>query len=293
MNVKAKGLSLSDRIVRAVMFVIMTLVMCSYLFMFIWLFGNSFRSSADFLQNTFKFLDFKNYTLDNWKTLFTVQIAGTKRNPVYITDTIFNTVFLVFVQVLLAVTIPAFTGYITSKYKAKICTFIINMVIISMVVPSIGSLSVNYRLMTNLKLVDTYWCVILMNAGGFGFGFLLFRNFFGAIPWEYAESAFLDGASDMQVFLKIMYPQALPILSAIAINSFISHWNDYYTAYIYLPNKPTIALGVYQLYTKMNNQLLLPVAFAGMSLLAGVSLIIFGIFNKSIMNNFSIGGVKG
>jgi raffinose/stachyose/melibiose transport system permease protein/N-acetylglucosamine transport system permease protein len=208
-------------------------------------------------------------------------------------DTVFNTVFLVFMQVVLAITIPAFTGYVTSKYKAKICTFIINMVIISMVVPSLGSLSVNYRLMTNLHLIDTYWCVILMNAGGFGFGFLLFRNFFGAIPWEYAESAFIDGASDFQVFVKIMYPQAIPILTAIAITSFISHWNDYYTAYIYLPNKPTIALGVYQLYTKMNNRLLLPVAFAGMSLLSGVSLVIFAIFNKSIMNNFSIGGVKG
>lgn len=293
MSSRLNNVSFSDKIVRVVTFVLMLLLTFTYLFMFVWLFCNSFRTSSDFLINTFDIFNFSEYTLDNWRTLFTVQIAGTRRNPVYIGDAVFNTIFLVFAQVLLAITIPAFTGYITSKYKAKICSFIINMVIISMVVPTLGALSVTYRLMTKLKLVDTYWCIILMNSGGFGFGFLLFRNFFGSIPWEYAESAFLDGATDMQVFLKIMYPQAVPIITAIAINSFISHWNDYYTAYIYLPNKPTIALGVYQLYTKMNNQLLLPVAFAGMSLLASVSLIIFSIFNKAIMNNLSVGGVKG
>ena len=162
-----------------------------------------------------------------------------------------------------------------------------------MVVPTLGSTATTYNFMTKLGLINTYWGIYLMSAGGFGFGFLLFYNFFAAIPWEYAESAFLDGASDLQVFLKIMYPQAVPILTAIAITSFINRWNDYMTAYIYLPDNPTIALGVSQLYSRMKNALTLPIAFAGMTLLATVSLIIFAVFNRFIMNNMSVGGVKG
>ena len=282
-----------DKTVRTICFVVMVLLCFTYVFMYVWLLFNSLRSLDGYLLNGFNLFDFKNFTLSNYKELFTTQIAGSGRNPIYITDTIVNTVLLVFGQVLLSVSIPAFTAYIIAKYNFKLKKIILNIAVIVMVVPTLGSTATTYNFMTKLGLINTYWGIYLMSAGGFGFGFLLFYNFFAAIPWEYAESAFLDGASDLQVFLKIMYPQAVPILTAIAITSFINRWNDYMTAYIYLPDNPTIALGVSQLYSRMKNALTLPIAFAGMTLLATVSLIIFAVFNRFIMNNMSVGGVKG
>ena len=282
-----------DKTVRTICFVVMVLLCFTYVFMYVWLLFNSLRSLDGYLLNGFNLFDFKNFTLSNYKELFTTQIAGSGRNPIYITDTIVNTVLLVFVQVLFSVSIPAFTAYIIAKYNFKLKKIILNIAVIVMVVPTLGSTATTYNFMTKLGLINTYRGIYLMSAGGFGFGFLLFYNFFAAIPWEYAESAFLDGASDLQVFLKIMYPQAVPILTAIAITSFINRWNDYMTAYIYLPDNPTIALGVSQLYSRMKNALTLPIAFAGMTLLATVSLIIFAVFNRFIMNNMSVGGVKG
>ena len=282
-----------DKTVRTICFVVMVLLCFTYVFMYVWLLLNSLRSLDSYLLNGFNLFDFKSFTLSNYKELFTTQIAGSGRNPIYITDTIINTVLLVFGQVLLSISIPAFTAYIIAKYNFKLKKIILNIAVIVMVVPTLGSTATTYNFMTKLGLINTYWGIYLMAAGGFGFGFLLFYNFFAAIPWEYAESAFLDGASDLQVFLKIMYPQAVPILTAIAITSFINRWNDYMTAYIYLPDNPTIALGVSQLYSRMKNALTLPIAFAGMTLLATVSLIIFAIFNRFIMNNMSVGGVKG
>lgn len=283
----------ADKTVRVICFIVMVLLSLSYIFMYLWLLLNSFRSLDSYILSPFKLFDFDNYTLDNYKELFSVQVAGSSRHPVYITDTIVNTIVLVIGQVLLAVTIPAFTAYILAKFDFKFKKFIMSVAVVSMVVPTLGSVATTYGFITKLKLMNTYWGIFLMAAGGFGFGFLLFYNFFFAIPTEYAESAYLDGASEMQVFLKIMYPQAMPVLTAIAITTFIGCWNDYMTPYLYLPDKPTIALGVSQLYTRMNNALTLPIAFAGMTLLATVSLIIFAIFNKFIMNNLSVGGVKG
>lgn len=288
-----KRLSVSDRILRWALGVVMALLSLSYVFMYLWLLGNSFRTSSDFAVNTFDIFDFGSYTAENYKTLFTVQVAGSSRNPVFLHDTIVNTLVLVIGQVVLAVTIPAFTAYIVAKYRFALRNVILNVAIVTMIIPTVGSLVTTYSFMQSLGLVNRYAGIFLMSAGGFGFGFLLFRNFFAAIPWEYAESAFLDGAGDMQVFLRIMYPQAAPIIVALGITSFISVWNDYFTPYIYLPNKPTIALGVSQLYTKMENQMLLPVAFAGMTVLATVSLSIFAVFNKLIMNSVSAGGLKG
>ena len=271
----------------------MSLLSLSYVYMYVWLLMNSFRTSGNFIIDSFKLFDFGNFTTDNYKTLFTVQIAGSSRNPVYLHDTIVNTVILVVGQVALAITIPALTAYIIAKYEFKLKKFLYNVSIVSFIVPTVGSIATTYRLMMKLHLLYTYLGIFLMAAGGFGLGFLLFKNFFAAIPWEYAESAFLDGATDMGVFIKIMYPQAVPILTAIAITAFIGCWNDYNTAYVFMPNRPTISLGVSQLYTKMETKNLLTVAFAGMTVLATVSLIVFTIFNKLIMSNFSAGGLKG
>lgn len=282
-----------DKTVRVICFIVIVLLSLSYAFMYVWLFLNSFRDNGSYLLNSFKLFDFEHYTLDNYKTLFSTQIAGSNRNPVFITDTIINTLVLVFGQVILSITIPAITAYTIAKYRFKLKPIILNIAVISMVVPTLGSMATTYAFITKLRLVNTYWGIFLMASGGFGFGFLLFYNFFSAIPWEYAESAYLDGASDMKIFLKIMYPQATPIMTAIAITSFTNYWNDYMTPYIYLPDKPTISLGVNQLYIRMENSLQLPVAFAGMTLLATVSLAIFAVFNKFIMNNMSVGGVKG
>lgn len=279
---------------RIILFILMWLVALTYIFMYVWLLFNSFRTSADFNINTFDLFDFKNFTGENWKFLFTTQIAGTARNPVYIYDTVFNTFVIVAIQIVLAISIPALTGYVVAKYRFKGKKFILNTSIFAIIVPTVGNLATTYKLMQDvLHLTNSFLGIVVMSAGGFGFGFLLFRNFFAAIPWDYAESAFLDGASDLQVFLRIFYPQALPLLVTISITTFIGAWNDYMTAYIYLPERPTIALGVYQMFAKMENQLRIPVALAGMAFMATVSLVVYACFNKVIMNSVSAGGLKG
>lgn len=294
MEIKNKSRIFSlDKFLRCFAVIVMSVLCLSYLFMYVWLLFNSFRGLGDYSLNAFNLFDFKNFTLDNYRTLFQTQIAGSNRNPVFIMDTIINTIVLVAGQVLLSISIPALTAYVIAKYRFKIRGLILNVAVISMVVPTLGSMATTYSFISRLGLINTYWAIFLMCSGGFGFGFLLFFNFFSAIPWEYAESAYLDGASDIQIFIRIMYPQAIPIMTAIGITAFINYWNDYMTPYIYLPQKPTISLAVNQLYMIMENKLTLPPAFAGMALLATVSLVIFAVFNKFIMNNMSVGGVKG
>lgn len=282
-----------DNVCRIIFFILMALFAFTYLFMFVWIFCNSMRTTDAFLLDTFDIFNFRGWSFDNYKELFHTQIAGSQRNPVYLMDTVLTTVILVVGQVILGVTIPALTGYIAAKYKFAFRKVINAVAIIQMIVPTVGAVATTYRMMSKFGLINSYIGIFLMSAGGFGFSFLLFKNFFAAIPWSYAESAFLDGASDLKVFLRIMYPQAVPIITAIAVTSFIAAWNDYFTAYMYLPDKPTISLAISQLYKRMQAKLQLPVAFAGMTILALVSLAVFGVFNKFIMSNMSAGGLKG
>ena len=203
-----------------------------------------------------------------------------KNSAIYVAGTVF-----------LAVLFPNISGYIVAKYKFKLNGFITNLAIVTMVIPTIGSVTTTYRFLESIGLLGSFWGVFLMSAGGFGFGFLLFRNFYAAIPWEYAESAFLDGASNWRVFISIMAPQARPIIVSIAIVSFISCWNDYYTPYMYLNDYPTVAFGLNAIYSKYQNSM--PYVFAAMTFTTGVVLLLFCCFSKMIMNSMSAGGLKG
>ena len=231
MKQKFRDYSIVDKVFRVVLFLVMLFLSLTYVFMFVWIFANSLRTSSEFLINTFDIFDFDKYTFENYKVLFNTQIAGSQRNPVYLMDTIWNTVVLVFGQVLLGITIPALSGYIVAKYQFKARKMLNGVALLQLIVPTIGTLATTYSLMTTFELTNTFLGIFLMNAGGFGFSFLLFKNFFSVIPWSYAESAFLDGASDFRVFVSIMYPQSVPILTAIAVTTFIAAWNDYFTAY--------------------------------------------------------------
>ena len=280
-----------DKVFRTIGVIAMSLLSLSYVYMYVWLLMNSFRTSGNFIIDSFKLFDFGKFTGDNYKTLFTVQIAGSSRNPVYLHDTIVNTVILVVGQVALAITIPALTAYIIAKYEFKLKKFLYNVSIVSFIVPTVGSIATTYRLMMKLHLLNTYLGIFLMAAGGFGLGFLLFKNFFAAIPWEYAEAAFIDGASDFRVFITIMFPQATSILLSLGVMNFIGCWNDYYTPYLFLNDYPTVAYGLAAITSKYEASV--PVVFAALSFSTIVMLVLYMMFSKTIMESMSAGGLKG
>jgi len=74
----------------------------------------------------------------------------------------------------------------------------------------------------------------------------LMRQFFMTIPRDFDESARLDGANFVIIFLRILMPLAKPVLATSAVIGFIAHWNDFLTPLIFLdePDKFTLAIGL-------------------------------------------------
>ena len=283
-----KKFSTGDRIFRIVCFTIMMIFALSYIFLLLWMVFSSFRSVSSFSQYPFRFFDiFFDAIVKNYSKAFSYKVGGHTSMPLMI----INSLVYVVGTVIISVTIPAISGYIVAKYKFAIRGLITSLAIITLVVPTIGSVTMTYRFMESIHLLDTFWGVFLLNAGGFGFSFLLFRNFFAAIPWEYAEAAFLDGAGDFKVFIRIMFPQATPIFVSLGIMSFIACWNDYYTPYLYLNSHPTVAYGLMAIQSRYNASM--PYVFAAMVFSTGVVLALYVAFSKTIMESMSAGGLKG
>ncbi len=280
--------SAGDKAFRIICFIIMGVFALSYIMILIYMIFGSFRTTTAFSQKPFNFFDISFDAITrNYTKAFTYKVGGHTSMP----KMILNSLIYVGGMVVLSVTIPAISGYITAKYDFKIKKLITSIAIITLVVPTIGSVTMTYRLMESLHLLNTFQGVFLMSAGGFGFSFLLFRNFFSAIPWEYAEAAFIDGAGDFKVFITIMFPQATSILLSLGVMNFIGCWNDYYTPYLFLNDYPTVAYGLAAITSKYEASV--PVVFAALSFSTIVMLVLYMMFSKTIMESMSAGGLKG
>ena len=95
------------------------------------------------------------------------------------------------------------------------------------------------------------------------------------------------------MFFKIMLHMAIPGLVSVAILSAIGVWNDYFTIYMFAPSKVTIAVGLQGLISRMQFKANYPLLFAVMIMSIIPVITVFSIFQKTIMQNTTIGGVKG
>lgn len=96
-----------------------------------------------------------------------------------------------------------------------------------------GGLMPYYFLINNLKLNNTFWVYIIPSLVGL-WNMILLRTYFQAIPAALEESARIDGASYLTVFWKIIFPISTPIIATIALFIGVGHWNDWFTASIFM-----------------------------------------------------------
>lgn len=282
-----KKCHVGDAVFRSIVLILMSVFAISFIFAVLWMFLSSFRTAKQFSDAPLKIWQI-NFSFENYATAFGYKV-GKNRTDMW--GMLYNSGIIILVSTVLSTFIPGITGYVGAKYKFRGRNALTTMVFISMIVPSIGALTATYKFMFSLNLIDTYFGLFLMGAGGLGFSFLLYRNYFAAIPWDYAEAAFIDGAGNMRTFLSIMLPQAKPIIVSLAIVHAIGTWNDYFTPYMYLPSHPTVAYGVQLVSVKAGINY--PVTFAIMSFMTIVVLVVYAFFSKTIMESVSAGGVKG
>lgn len=183
-------------------------------------------------------------------------------------------------------------SYCCTKYKFFGSELPYTIILIMITLPIYGAGGAQYRLYRNLGLVDTY-LHILSAFGGMQVNFLYFRAYFKNLSWTYAEAAQIDGAGHFQIYFKIMFPQARPIFGALFVTSWLGAWADYTSPLLYLPNLPTLPVGIYQFNTEMIYRARLDILFAGCLIVTLPALILFVGFNKIITTNVSLGGIKG
>jgi alpha-glucoside transport system permease protein len=164
-----------------------------------------------------------------------------------------------------------------------------------LVVPLQATLIPVLRLYNRFHLSGTFIGIWLAHTGyGLPFAVYLLRNFFGTLPREMLESAYLDGASPFTAFLRLVLPLSIPAIASLAIFQFMWVWNDLLVALIYLGGYPAVAPMTVTISNLVNSlgggwQLLTAAAFISMTL----PLLIFFTLQRYFVRGILAGSVKG
>ena len=108
----------------------------------------------------------------------------------------------------------------------------------------------------------------------------------------YSEAAYIDGANDWQVFFRVMLPQSMTMLGALFLLSWMGAWNSYDAQLLYLPELPTLSVGIYLFDFDMKYYVRRDLLFAACMVSSIPTLIVFICFNNIMMSNISLGGIK-
>ena len=123
------------------------------------------------------------------------------------------------------------TGYALSRSNWFGKNFVMNMILVTMFFG--GGLVPYYYLIVSLGLYNSILVMIIPGAID-TFNMLLMRNYFASLPKELEESAKMDGANDITVFVKIYLPLALPMLATIGLFFAVGNWNSWYNGMLFI-----------------------------------------------------------
>jgi multiple sugar transport system permease protein len=152
-----------------------------------------------------------------------------------------------------------------------------------------------YLIFVRLHWIGSLKPLIIPLFFGDAFTIFLLRQFFLTIPQELSDAARVDGASELQILLRVIVPLAKPALAAVALFQFLYSWNDFFSPLLYAGNNPdswTLAVALQQ-FTTLSRGVLWNLQMAASLLFMLPVIVIFFFAQKVFVEGVTLTGVKG
>ena len=213
--------SLGDRIVDVIIYVVLGLIALSTVLPFLYVLAGSFATEKELTEKAF-FIIPSVWSINAYKyAIQTANILRGLRNSVLIT--ILGTVMCMLFSLTFA--------YPLSKSHFRGRNWIMNLVIVTMLFS--GGMIPTYIVVQTYGLLNSWWALVLpalINP----FNMIIIKKFFSGLPVELDEASYMDGANDLQIFVKVALPLSKPVIASISLFYGVGFWNDYFNAMIYL-----------------------------------------------------------
>lgn len=189
---------------------------------FIMIISGSLSSTPAIIKNGYSVL-IQDFTLDAYRMIFRFPEEIGRSYAVSISVTVIGT--------LAGLVLMSMAGYVLQrrelKYANGISFFFYFTTLFS------GGLVPWYMLISGMGMRDTIWALIVPMMAS-PFNILLIRNFMRDIPESLTESARIDGAGDLRIFLRIILPLSKPIVATVGLFLALAYWNNWYLASLFI-----------------------------------------------------------
>jgi multiple sugar transport system permease protein len=271
----------------ALLTVVTILFALVFLFPIYWMVTGAVKSPAEFALSTPTFVpeSFHPGTYaDAWNRM---EIAR------YFTNTVFYALGGWLIQIIVDVA----AAYALSKLRPLLGNVVLGMMLASLMLPTAALLVPAYLTVSDLplfhvNLLDTPWALWLPGAAN-AFNVYVLKRFFDQIPDDLLDSASLDGAGRGRVLWNIVLPLSRPVLGVVSIFAIIGIWKDFLWPLLVLqdPRSQTLSVAL----SRLSNTSQVPPTemMAGLVIASIPMVIIFLIFQRSIISGLSAGGMKG
>ena len=217
--------SVGDRIADVIIIVVMIALSLICLYPMLFTLFASFSDAKALLNRTgLLFAPLQPYTLEGYRLAFSNVKLGMS---------IINTVIYVVGGTLLGTLITAMAAFVLSRKSFMLRGFVMKMIMVTMFFS--GGIIPLFIIVRGIGIYNTRWAFLLpwiMSA----YNMVIMRTFFEGIPSALEEAAFLDGATDLQIFFHIYIPLSKAVIAVIIMYYGVSWWNSWYQSLVFQPD---------------------------------------------------------
>jgi multiple sugar transport system permease protein len=225
------------------------------------------------------------FTLENYKAIFNDPKLPLLRFY-------FNSTFVAFFNVISTLFTSSLVGYMFAKFEFPGKKLLFGWFLTMMMIPTQITMIPSFLILSKLHLINSLWGLIIFSMVD-AFGIFMMRQFCETLPTELLDAGRIDGASEWQIYWRIVLPQLSAPLATLGILGFMGSWNAYLWPMIVLQKINVRTLPIILTWFNSTHTGQGALVMAATVLIIMPILIVFMFFQRWIVQGFTMSGMKG
>lgn len=268
---------------RFLLYLVLTLGLSFTLLPFLMMIFSSFKTNLEVLRVPPTFFPEK-FTLENY-----IKIFNDPKLPLL--RFYGNSAFVAIFNVTTSLFSSSLVGYLFAKFEFPGKRLLFGWFLTLMMIPSQITMIPSYLILSKLNLINSLWGLVIFSAVD-AFGIFMMRQFCESLPNELLDAARIDGASEWQIFGRIVIPQLGAPLATLGILTFMANWNAYLWPMIVLQKIEVRTLPIILTWFNSTHTGQGALVMAATVLIIVPILIVFMFFQRWIVQGFTMTGFK-